>query len=159
MSVGDNLTLTVLRRLCRCGFRSAVRERSLARRIAAQLGVRTAGLEAPARSLSGGNQQKIALGKWLAAEPRVLILDEPTRGVDVGAKGEIYRLLRDLARQGMATLLISSDMPELLLLSDRILVMCSGRLQGELRRGEVTQDRLLELALPAATDRTEVPFT
>ena len=110
--------------------------------------VRAASVDAPAETLSGGNQQKLVLGKWLAAEPRVLILDEPTRGVDVGAKAEIYKLIQQLAAQGMATLLISSELPEILALSDRILVMRSGSISGELSCSEATQEKIMELALP-----------
>jgi ABC-type sugar transport system ATPase subunit len=106
-------------------------------------------LQVPAWTLSGGNQQKLLLGKWLAASPRVLLLDEPTRGVDVGAKEEIHRLIRRLAEQGMATLLISSDLPELLALSDRIVVMRAGQVVGEITGSDATQERVMSLAIPA----------
>jgi rhamnose transport system ATP-binding protein len=112
------------------------------------LGVKHAGMEAAASTLSGGNQQKLVLGKWLATQPRILILDEPTRGVDVGAKAQFHQLIRQLASRGLAVLLISSDLPELLALSDRILVMREGRVVGEMGRGEATQGRVLEMALP-----------
>jgi len=148
MSVRENLTLAVLRTLTHLGVRSVRRERAVAERLVRELQVRTVGTEAPAQTLSGGNQQKLVLGKWLAAEPRVLILDEPTRGVDVGAKAEIYRLIQRLAQQGMATLLISSELPEILALSDRILIMRSGSVAGELSHDEATQEKILELALP-----------
>ena len=115
-----------------------------------ELDIRAASAAVPAETLSGGNQQKVVLGKWLAASPRVLILDEPTRGVDVGAKAEVHRLIRSLAQQGMATLLISSDLPELLAMSDRILVMRAGRLAGELGRAEATPEKVLALALGQA---------
>lgn len=115
------------------------------------LGVKAAGPDAAASTLSGGNQQKLSLGKWLATKPRVLLLDEPTRGVDVGAKAEVYRLVRRLAREGMATLLISSDLPEILALSDRILVMREGRLAGEMPRAGGTEEKILALALPGET--------
>jgi ABC-type sugar transport system ATPase subunit len=101
----------------------------------------------PAETLSGGNQQKIVLGKWLATQPQVLLLDEPTRGVDVGAKAEVHRLIKRLAEDGMATVLISSEMPELLALCHRILVMRAGRIVGELPRQIATQEKILELAL------------
>ena len=100
----------------------------------------------PARRLSGGNQQKVVLGKWLVTDPRVLILDEPTRGVDVGAKAEIYRQLEQLAENGVAVLLISSELPEIMGMSDRILVMAKGRIVGERGRTEATEDQLLSLA-------------
>jgi len=149
LSVGTNLLLATLGSPSQGRFRSARREAETVTRLVRELGVRTAGADAPAASLSGGNQQKLALGKWLAAPPRVLLLDEPTRGVDVGAKAEVYRLVRQLARGGLATLLISSDLPELLALSDRILVMREGAVAGELPRAEATEERVLALALPS----------
>jgi rhamnose transport system ATP-binding protein len=148
MTIGENLTLAVLQTLAHYGLRSARREREVAERLMRELHVRAASVDVPAETLSGGNQQKLVLGKWLAAVPRVLMLDEPTRGVDVGAKAEIYRLIRQLAGQGMATLLISSELPEILAMSDRVLVMRNGSISGELFRKEATQERILELALP-----------
>ncbi|MEW6253910.1 MAG: sugar ABC transporter ATP-binding protein, partial [Planctomycetota bacterium] len=148
MSVRANLTLAVLRTVSRLGLLSRRRERRLATELQGDLLIRAAGLGAPAWSLSGGNQQKLLLGKWLATRPRVLILDEPTRGVDVGAKAEIHALIRRLAGEGMATLLISSELPEVLLLSDRVLVMRAGRIVGELLGAEATQEQVLALALP-----------
>jgi ribose transport system ATP-binding protein len=99
-------------------------------------------------TLSGGNQQKIVIGKWLATEPRVLLLDEPTRGIDIGAKQEIYQLIFALAEQGLAIVVVSSELPELLLVSDRILVMCEGRQTGLLRRQDATQEAIMRLAAP-----------
>lgn len=157
MSVSVNLTLAVLQSLCRLGFPSARRERELAGRLVSELGVRTASLRAPAWTLSGGNQQKLLLGKWLASSPKVLLLDEPTRGVDVGAKQEVHRLVRQLADRGVATLLISSDLPELLALSDRIVVMRGGRIVGEVAAGEATQERVMSLAIPAEGDTAAGP--
>jgi ABC-type sugar transport system ATPase subunit len=148
MSVSANLSLAVLRTLTRLGLVSPARENALARRLADDLHVKAPAPWAPARTLSGGNQQKLVLGKWLAAKPRVLLLDEPTRGVDVGAKAEIYRLIRALAAQGLAILLISSDLPEVLLLSDRILVLRSGEISGELPHAGATQEKILALAMP-----------
>lgn len=148
LSVRENLVMVACRALGR-GWRDRARERHLAEELVAALGVRTPGIETPAEALSGGNQQKLVLGKWLAVTPRVLVLDEPTRGVDVGAKAEIHRLIRRLAEEGMATLLISSELPELLALSDRVLVLREGRLAGELTAGEATQEAVLHLALPA----------
>jgi rhamnose transport system ATP-binding protein len=152
MSVGVNLTLAVLQSLCRFGFPSGRREQFLAGRLVSDLGIRTASLRAPAWTLSGGNQQKLLLGKWLAASPKVLLLDEPTRGVDVGAKQEVHRLIRQLAEQGLATLLISSDLPELLALSDRIIVMRAGRVFGEMASSDATQESVMSLAIPAEND-------
>ncbi len=148
MTVGENLTLTMVKTLARWGLRSDRRERKLAERIMGELLVKAASADVQAQTLSGGNQQKLALGKWLVTTPRVLMLDEPTRGVDVGAKAEIYKLIRQLAQRGMATLLISSDMPEMLSLSDRILVIRNGRISGELSAAQATQEKILALALP-----------
>jgi ribose transport system ATP-binding protein/rhamnose transport system ATP-binding protein len=97
-------------------------------------------------NLSGGNQQKVLIAKWLALDPRLLIVDEPTRGVDVGARAEIYRLLRDLAARGVALLVVSSDLPEVLALADRVVVMADGRLAGEIPGSEATEEAILQLA-------------
>ena len=148
MSVRVNLTLTILRSLSRFGLISRRRERQMVNGLIHLLNVKAMHTGIPAESLSGGNQQKLVLGKWLATKPRVLILDEPTRGVDVGAKAEVHRIIRDLAARGMATLLISSELPEILSMSDRILVMRQGRIAGELYRGQATQEKVLALALP-----------
>jgi ABC-type sugar transport system ATPase subunit len=152
LSVGANLLLAVLSSLSRGGFRSRRREKEAIEVQMRSLSVKAADASVPASSLSGGNQQKLVLGKWLATSPRVLLLDEPTRGVDVGAKAEVYRLVRKLAGEGMATVLISSDLPELLTLSDRILVLCEGRLTGELSRAEATEESILALALPVGSE-------
>jgi rhamnose transport system ATP-binding protein len=151
MSVGTNLTLPILRRLTRFGLTSSKRERQEVEKLIKALGVKAASPAVPAETLSGGNQQKLVIGKWLATRPRVLILDEPTRGVDVGAKAEVHKLIRQLAEQGMATLLISSDLPEVLAMSDRILVMRAGMISGEISREEATQEKVLSLAIPASS--------
>ncbi len=101
----------------------------------------------PAGQLSGGNQQKVALARWLATQPRIIILDEPTQGVDVGAKAEIHRLISELAARGLAVLMISSELPEILGMSDRIAVMHAGTIVGTLARAEATQEKIIELAL------------
>ena len=149
LSVGQNLLLSVQGSLTTAGFRSPSRERAVVSDVMQRLAVKAAGPDAAAGTLSGGNQQKLSLGKWLATKPRVLLLDEPTRGVDVGAKAEVYRLIRQLARDGMATLVISSDLPEILALSDRILVMRAGRIAGEVPRAGATEEKILALALPS----------
>jgi rhamnose transport system ATP-binding protein len=150
MPVGVNLTLTKLDSLTTFGLISSRKEKALVAELIKDLHVKTASSAAAAQTLSGGNQQKLVVGKWLASRPRVLILDEPTRGVDVGAKAEVHRLVRQLADQGMATLLISSDLPEVLAMSDRILVMRGGRIAGEVSRAEATQEKVLALAIPGA---------
>jgi L-arabinose transport system ATP-binding protein len=146
-SVRDNITLAVLSRLARLRVVRRGAERDLARRHVDQLAIRASSIEQEVATLSGGNQQKVVLARWLARRPTVLILDEPTRGVDVGAKAEIYSIINDLAAQGMALLVISSEMPELLGLSDRIVVMQGGRVTGEVTRAEATEERVLALAM------------
>jgi rhamnose transport system ATP-binding protein len=155
LSVGENIVSVALRTLADSLFLDRERERDRARQMISTMNVRTDGAAVPASTLSGGNQQKVVLAKWLAPEPRVLILDEPTRGVDVGAKAEIHRRIRELADAGMATLLISSDLPELLTLSDRILVMGAGRITGELPGDRASQEEILALALPAGAQVRE----
>ena len=148
LSVGQNLLLAVQGSLTAAGFRVPGREKAIVADLMRSLAVKAAGPDVAANTLSGGNQQKLSLGKWLATKPRVLLLDEPTRGVDVGAKAEVYHLIRQLAREGMATLVISSDLPEILALSDRILVMREGRIAGEMPRGGASEEKILALALP-----------
>lgn len=148
MTVGANLSMAILPDLSHALLIDRKRE---AERVDAQLQnlqVRAEGPEMTTSSLSGGNQQKVALGKWLANRPVVLILDEPTRGVDVGAKAEIHRLLRELTAEGMATLIVSSDLGELLALCDRIVVMCEGRVAGELEGASADEEAVMRLAFP-----------
>ncbi|WP_017594495.1 sugar ABC transporter ATP-binding protein [Nocardiopsis potens] len=148
-SVADNLVLAALGSASRGGFVDRARLRAAAARTAARLDVRMAGPDQPVRTLSGGNQQKVVIGRWLLADTRVLILDEPTRGVDVGAKAEIHRIIAELAASGRAVLLVSSDLPEVLAVSDRVLVMARGRVAGELAAAEATRDAVLALAVAA----------
>lgn len=143
LSGRENLSLAILRRLSRVGFVRRRRERDLTREYFERLAVRAPDIDAPASGLSGGNQQKVALAKWLAARCPVLIVDEPTRGVDVGAKAEIHALLDRLAAEGTAILLISSELPELLALSTRVIVLREGRMVGELNRAAATQERVM----------------
>ncbi len=147
MSLASNISLAVHRKLFPRGWIRDGAERELACKLIGDLAVKCSNGEALAGDLSGGNQQKVAMARWLAAGPRVLLLDEPTQGVDVGAKGEIHRLIRSLTNQGMAVLMISSDLPELLGLSDRILVMRGGCLVSEFGRGEATSDGVMAAAL------------
>jgi rhamnose transport system ATP-binding protein len=151
MSVASNVTLPSLRRISNCGFLRFGTEWNAAREFVERFRIKTPSVEAPTKNLSGGNQQKVALARWLMTDPKVLILDEPTQGIDVGAKAEIYRLIGELARRGMAILMISSDMPEVLGLSDRVAVMSNGRIAGVLARMEATPYSVLELALAHAT--------
>ncbi|MBR8740370.1 sugar ABC transporter ATP-binding protein [Nocardiopsis sp. MG754419] len=146
-SVEENLGLVTLGPTSRAGFVDLPGQRASAARIAADLGVRMSSIAQHVRTLSGGNQQKVVIGKWLSADSRVLILDEPTRGVDAGAKVEIYRLVNELTASGHAVLMISSDLPEVLGMSDRILVMAQGRVTGELSAEDATQDAVMSLAV------------
>ena len=134
-----NISMAMLPAFARRGFVDRTRERALVGAQVERLRVKTPGLEAPVRVLSGGNQQKTVLGRWLAIRPKLLILDEPTHGVDVGAKAEIASLIRSLAREGVAILLISSELPEVLALSDRIMVMRAGRLVAEFDRADANE--------------------
>ena len=134
MSVGANLSLASLKRDAWAGWLNRRRERSISDEMIGRLRVKTPGREQVVRYLSGGNQQKVVLGKWLAMEPTVLLMDEPTRGIDVGAKQEIYELMEELALRGVAILFVSSEMEEVLRMSDRVLVMHEGRIAGELDR-------------------------
>jgi ribose transport system ATP-binding protein len=145
-SVRDNISLPSLDRLSRLGIVARDRERELAQRMCTQLNVRTPNTSQNVGLLSGGNQQKVVLAKWLCRSPRILLLDEPTRGVDVGAKSEIYALMDQLAAAGMAVLMISSDLEEVLGMSDRVLVMHEGRLAGDLPRAGVSEEAIMRLA-------------
>ena len=149
-SVLDNATLCIPDKVSRFGFFQRSRAQTLTQRLADRLSIRTPNLDQPVSRLSGGNQQKVVLARWLAREPRVLILDEPTRGIDVGAKAEIYQLIDQLAAAGIALILISSEMPELLGLADRILVMAGGCIVGELDASEASEDAILDLAMRGA---------
>jgi len=146
-SVTENISLTSLDEVSRAGMIDLRAEGELARAEVDRLHIRVASLDQELVDLSGGNQQKVVLARWLAARCRVLLFDEPTRGIDVGAKAEIYELIGELVEHGVAILLISSEMPELLGLSDRIAVMHEGTLRGILPRAEATQERIMELAL------------
>ena len=152
MSVGENISLAMLRSLTHWGLLRRLAEKELVAAQMNDLSVKAASPGMAAATLSGGNQQKLVLGKWLARNPKVLILDEPTRGVDVGAKSQVHQLIRNLAAKGVATLVISSDLPELLSLCDRLLVIRSGRIAGELQGATATQEAVLALALPDAVE-------
>jgi ribose transport system ATP-binding protein len=150
MMIRENVTLPALERYASAGLVSYERERAAATDICRKLNVKTPSVEVAAGNLSGGNQQKVVLAKWLSLNPKVLIFDEPTRGVDVGAKAEIYDLMRTLAEAGVAVLMISSDMEEILNVSDRIAVMHEGKLTGILPREECTEENVMRLAVAAS---------
>ena len=141
--IAANVTLPILPRISRWSLLDRRRERKLATTFAERLQVRAAGLDQAVVALSGGNQQKVVLAKWLATDPKVLILDEPTRGIDIGTKAEVHRIVSHLAAQGMALILISSELPEVLAMADRVLVMHEGRLTGEFERGAADQERVM----------------
>ncbi len=147
MPVAANATMAIHRRLFPRGWLRRVKEEALARDFVRELGIKTASVDSPAGTLSGGNQQKVALARWLATNPKVLILDEPTQGVDIGAKAEIHRILRTLAAEGMAIILISSDLPEVLGMSDRIAVMRGGRIVATLNGASADADAVMTAAL------------
>ncbi|MFO0863595.1 MAG: sugar ABC transporter ATP-binding protein [Gemmataceae bacterium] len=145
-SVQHNISLPTLSSLSHAGLLSFREEATLAKRMIEMMRVRTPGPSQSVGLLSGGNQQKVVLAKWLQMQPRVLILDEPTRGIDVGAKSEIYALMDQLAGQGVAVLMISSDLEEILGMSDRVLVMHEGTLAGELARDQLSEEAIMRLA-------------
>jgi len=147
MSVRDNVTLAILDSLCRFGLVSPGAEEAIAKEYIDRLQVRTPSSRQTVVNLSGGNQQKVVVSKWLVSRPKVLILDEPTRGIDVGAKAEIHRLMSRLAGQGLGIVMISSDLPEVLGMSDRVLVMRRGTIVGEFQRGEATQEKVIAAAM------------
>jgi rhamnose transport system ATP-binding protein len=147
MPVTTNATLAVLDRFASYGWIDFGRERQLAADYVKRLSIKTASIETPVGDLSGGNQQKVAIARWLATEPKLLILDEPTQGIDVGAKAEIHRLMGELTGRGLAILLITSELPEVLGMSDRIVVMHGGTVAGIVDRADATQENILALAL------------
>jgi ribose transport system ATP-binding protein len=146
MNVGENISICTLKETGAGGFINRTREWQMAASTAEKLAVKSSGLIAPITSLSGGNQQKCILGRWLQTQPRILLLDDPTRGVDVGAKAELYRLIDGLVRDGIGVIITSSELPELLTVSDRILVLSEGRLTASFLRAEATEHKIMEAA-------------
>ena len=149
--LGRNVTLPVIDKYANGFFNNEPKEREISKQLLEDVDTKAVDIFQPASSLSGGNQQKVVVAKALGQEMKVVIMDEPTKGVDVGAKAEIYSILGDLAKQGYAIILISSEMPEILGMADRIMVMCNGRKTGELDNKEVTQEQILELAMEKST--------
>jgi len=146
LDVGKNITICTVGEATTLGWIHFQREYAMARGAVGQLNVKTSAIDAPITSLSGGNQQKSIVGRWLLTRPKVLLLDDPTRGIDVGAKAELYRLMHKLCRDGLGIIVTSSELPELLTLSDRILVLSEGHMTGHLSRQEATEERIMELA-------------
>lgn len=155
LSVAKNATLALRKKLARFGLISGAREQQLAGDWSDRLQVKTGSMEYPVSTLSGGNQQKVVLAKWLSTEPQLLIVDEPTRGIDVGTKSEVHRLISDLAAQGIAILMISSELPEVLGMADRVVVMCEGRVTATLDRAEATPESVMHAATHAAISATQ----
>ncbi|HEX5689844.1 MAG TPA: ATP-binding cassette domain-containing protein, partial [Roseiflexaceae bacterium] len=160
MDVKQNATLAVLKRISSSlGAIDTKQERAIADQYVRRLAIATPSITKVVGELSGGNQQKVVLAKWLASQPKILILDEPTRGIDVGAKAEVHALMSELAGQGIAILMISSELPEIMGMSDRVFVMCQGRVTGEFERRELSQEAIMSCATqflaldaPHATD-------
>ena len=152
-SIAKNMTLPVLlRQTSQLGLVNRRREREVAQDYSAQLQVRSAGIDQLVKALSGGNQQKVVLAKWLITNPSVLILDEPTRGIDVGSKAEVHRIISELARKGLAIILISSELPEVLAMADRVLVMHEGRVAAEFTHADVDQEKVMFAATGQVTN-------
>ncbi len=147
MDVKENVTLAILRQISNSlAIVRAQKQKQIAEEFVQALDIATPSLSQLVKNLSGGTQQKVVVAKWLCAQPRVLIMDEPTRGIDVGAKAEVHALMSRLAKQGIGILMISSEMPELIGMSDRVIVMCQGRVTGEFQREELTQENIMACA-------------
>src|SRR5262249_47047274 len=148
MSVAENASLASLGRAERFGLIHSRSERRQVQGFLDRFRVKTPSLRQPIRDLSGGNQQKVILAKWLATGPKVLLLDEPTRGIDIHAKKEIYALIDELTSDGLAVVVVSSELPEILAVSDRILVLCEGSATAEFARADATEEKIMHAALP-----------
>lgn len=145
-TVSRNISLASLAKLTRFGVLDDDGEMKIAKDFVRDLRIKTPGIESQVKNLSGGNQQKVVLAKWMLTKPKVLFLDEPTRGIDVGARAEIYKIVGEMAREGVAVVMVSSELPEVLGLSDRVIVMCGGRVTGEFSRDEATQEQIMAAA-------------
>ena len=156
MPIAANVSLANICAVSRSGIMRLAAETRLAQEAGGKLTLKYDRVSDAASSLSGGNQQKVVLAKWLARNPKVLLLDEPTRGVDVGAKAEIYAILRDLARNGVALLVVSSETSELMTLADRIVVLAEHHVQGELKRSEFSEENILKLAYGQSGNAGEI---
>jgi len=147
LSVTANIILASLKRLCTMGFLRRFKEKDFSKKYISELNIHTAGLNQKLEFLSGGNQQKVALAKWLCSHSKIMIFDEPTRGIDVGSKIEVFRLMNQLVKEGVGIIMISSELPEVMAMADRILVMCRGSFSAEFQRGEATQEDILRCAV------------
>jgi ABC-type sugar transport system ATPase subunit len=147
MTIQENITLPILKKICKAGFIDKNKDRTIARKAINDYNVKTPSAKQKVINLSGGNQQKVIIAKWLTADPQVLILDEPTRGIDVGAKNEIYKMINSLTEKGLAVIMISSEMPEILRMSDRIIAMREGKITAEIPKKDATQDMIMRYIL------------
>jgi ABC-type sugar transport system ATPase subunit len=147
LTVRENSSMAILRDLCKAGFVDESRERKFALESIEKFNIKTPDMEQKVINLSGGNQQKVILSRWMALNPSVIIFDEPTKGIDVGAKSEIYKMICDVAKQGVAVILISSELPEVIGISDRIIVLKDGRITADFPRGEATEQNILSCAM------------
>jgi ribose transport system ATP-binding protein len=147
MDVVKNTTLANLKQVSSFGFLNRKKEEELTKKFSEKLKTRLASHKMAVKKLSGGNQQKVVIAKWLATNPKILLLDEPTRGIDVGAKAEIYQLINEMASQGMGIIVVSSELPEILAISDRILVLSESKLTATFSREEATEEVLMKAAL------------
>ena len=148
MTVRENITLPSLDNIKTAGFIKLAEEIKIAKKMVKDLAIKTPSIEQKTLNLSGGNQQKVVLAKWLNLRPRILILDEPTRGIDVGAKAEIYKLMNDMAKEGISIIMVSSELPEILAMSDRVAVMAEGELTAVLEKEEISEERIMHFATP-----------
>lgn len=153
MSVGHNLSLTVLGKVSRYGFLNSRLSTKLYHKHVASLKIKARNEDQAIRNLSGGNQQKVILGKWIECNPKILMLDEPTRGIDINAKNEIYELISQLSQSGISLLVTSSEIPEILAISDRILVMSEGEINAEFSSEEATENKILNACIPEKRSR------
>jgi len=152
LSIAHNTTLSCLPKIERMGLLQPQLERELVGNYVERLRVKTPSIHQAVVNLSGGNQQKVVLAKWLATKPKVLLLDEPTRGIDINAKKEIYTLIDELAQSGLAVVMVSSELPEILGIADRIMVLCEGRKTSEFSRAEATEEKVVKAALPVGVN-------
>jgi ribose transport system ATP-binding protein len=146
LAVAKNLTLLILKSISKACFLRKPAEREVAQKCIHKFNIMTPKLDTEIQYLSGGNQQKVILAKWINSNPKLIIMDEPTRGIDVGAKAEIYQLMRNLVQEGTTIIMISSELPEIIGMSDRIMVMHEGRIMGEIASAEATEERIMMLA-------------
>jgi len=144
--VKANITLPILRKICRFGFLDHRAESKIAEDFIDKLAIKVYSQNQILKNLSGGNQQKVVISKWLAIKPKILLLDEPTRGIDVGTKQEIYNIISKLSKEGISMLLISSELEETLKISDRIIVLYEGEIKGEIMSSDATQEKVLKIA-------------